>query len=238
MVNTEPKVLPCHVGIIMDGNGRWAKQRGLPRKAGHKQGAQTFENIVKHASKCGVPFLTVYAFSSENRKRPQDEVDAILALLGEYLGRLERNKDAAGRIQFLGDIEWLDSDLRERIRTIEEKSRDREGMTLNIAFNYGGRDEILRAAKELALRYALGTLPDLNVVTEDTFGSLLYTVGQPDVDLVIRTSGEMRISNFLLWQSAYAEYVFTETLWPDFSPTHFDKALASFAGRERRMGGI
>ena len=234
----QSKGLPRHVGIIMDGNGRWAKKRGLPRSMGHRQGAKTFEKIVERARERGVEYLTVYAFSTENRTRPTDEINTIKGLLRQYIDNIEKYRDDPTiRLHFLGDISWLgDEYVLGKIAEIEAdyiKLSDAK-FTLNIAFNYGGRDEILRAVKKIAADYP-NTADNL---TEQDFSRYLYTAGQPDIDLVIRTSGELRTSNFLLWQSAYAEYIFTETLWPDFSPKHFDAALEEFSRRERRIGGV
>lgn len=230
--------MPVHVGIIMDGNGRWAKKRGLPRNIGHKQGAQAFSDIAKHAAKIGIKYLTVYAFSTENWRRPPDEVAAIMDLLRSYLSDADKYKKENMRTVILGDLSPLDADMRASIANIEQSSRNNTGMTLGIALNYGGRDEILRAARRIAREFAAGQIASLSHVDEQMFTDCLYTAGQPDVDLVIRTSGESRISNFLLWQSAYAEYVFTDVLWPDFSPKHFDAAIREYALRIRRMGGI
>jgi len=232
--------LPIHVGIIMDGNGRWAKSRGLPRAAGHKQGARTFERIVRHAKKRGISYLTVYAFSTENRTRPEAEIHAIKGLLRDYLGEIEKNKEGGSRVHFLGDVSWIaDDKMLDKIAEIErEYSGSGAAFTLNIAFNYGGRDEILRAAKIFAKEYCSKSGDKIDSLKESDFSRYLYTSGQPDVDLVIRTSGEQRISNFLLWQAAYAEYIFTEKLWPDFTPKDFDAALTQYAARIRRMGGV
>ncbi|MFV0400093.1 MAG: polyprenyl diphosphate synthase [Oscillospiraceae bacterium] len=229
--------LPLHVGIIMDGNGRWATKRSLPRKAGHREGAKAFEKIVEHAAKRGVKHLTVYAFSTENFSRPPDEVEAVMDLMRSYLNdrRKSRNKDV--RTIFIGSREGLAPDIVESIRLLEEDSRAKTGMIINVAFNYGGKQEVLRAAKELARRHAQGAL-ELEAFGEDDFDELLYTAGQPPVDLLIRTSGEERLSNFLIWQSAYSEFVFTPVLWPDFTPAEFDKALEEYAGRHRRIGGL
>jgi len=229
-----------HVGIIMDGNGRWAKSRGLPRAAGHKRGAHAFERIVRHAKSRGIPYLTVYAFSTENHTRPESEILAIKGLLRDYLGEIEKHKENGSRVHFLGDVSWLsDSAMLSKIASIERDYEHSDGVfTLNIAFNYGGRDEILRAAKNLAKEHRAKSEDEIDSLTENEFSRYLYTSGQPEVDLIIRTSGEQRISNFLLWQAAYAEYIFTEKLWPDFTPRDFDDALAEFALRNRRMGGV
>jgi undecaprenyl diphosphate synthase len=197
-----------------------------------------FGNIARHAAKTGIEALTVYAFSTENWKRPDNEVGGIMNLLREYLGDSERYASDNMRMRILGEKDRLDDDIREKIADIETRSANHTGMRLNIALNYGGRGEILTAAKRLAELYAAKAVPDLDAVSEADFGNLLYTAGLPDVDLIIRTSGEYRISNFLLWQSAYAEYVFPDVLWPDFTAKHFDAALAEYAGRGRRMGGV
>jgi len=226
------------VGVIMDGNGRWAKSRGLPRAAGHRQGAKAFERIVRHAKKRGVACLTVYAFSTENKERPIEEVEALKGLLIDYLDNIAAHNKDDSRVHFLGDIQWLANEKTlTKIAEIEREYTRRAGyFTLNIAFNYGGRDEILRAAKRLVKDYRSKSEHELDAFTQADFSRYLYTAGQPDVDLVIRTSGEMRISNFLLWQAAYAEYVFTRKLWPDFTPNDFDEALTEYAKRSRRMG--
>ncbi|GHU80767.1 isoprenyl transferase [Clostridia bacterium] len=230
--------IPRHVGLIMDGNGRWARQRGLPRTAGHKYGADAFTKIARHAAKRGVRYLTAYAFSTENWSRPPEEVGAIMDLLRGFLGDYKKYRKDNMRMNVLGDAAPLAPDIQELIGRIHGESRDNTGMTLNIALNYGGRDEILHAAKALLRRYESGDISDIDSLSGDDFAAGLYTAGMPDVDLVIRTSGERRISNFLLWQSAYAEYVFPDVLFPDFSVSHFDEALREYAGRSRRMGGI
>ena len=230
--------LPRHIGIIMDGNGRWAKKRGMPRSMGHRQGAKTFEKIVEQARERGIEYLTVYAFSTENRGRPPEEIGAIKNLLRQYIDNTDKYRnDKTMRLHFLGDVSWIDDEYvlgkigeLERIYT----ERGNTAFTLNIAFNYGGRDELLRAMRLIAADYPQGA----EKLTEQDVSQYLYTAGQPEVDLVIRTSGEIRISNFMLWQAAYAEYIFTDTLWPDFSPEHFDAALLEYSRRERRIGGI
>jgi undecaprenyl diphosphate synthase len=221
----------------MDGNGRWAKARGLPRGIGHREGARAFERIVRHAQKTGIGYLTAYAFSTENQGRPADEIAAIKRLFEEYLKRTDDFRREDARLHFLGDLSWVgDPKVLARIAEIEAEYRERESaFTLNIAFNYGGRAELLRAAARIARDYAGGGLA-LESLDESLFGGYLYTAGQPDVDLVIRTSGELRTSNFLPWQASYAEYVFTDTLWPDFKPADFDQALLEYSARERRMG--
>ena len=230
--------LPVHIGIIMDGNGRWAKRRGLPRRAGHAQGAQTFRSITKYCEKRGIRYLTVYAFSTENWSRPQAEVDAIMNLLRDYLKEsLSDFTKENIRTRFIGDRTPLAADIRELMAEAEELTREKTGMVLNIAVNYGGRQEIVQAARSLASDVAQGRLsPD--EVTEETLSARMYTGNQPDPDLILRPSGETRTSNFLLWQSAYAEYLFMDVLWPDFKPADLDRALEEYAHRNRRFGGV
>lgn len=231
-------MLPEHIGIIMDGNGRWAQKRGLPRSAGHKQGARTFREIVRYCRSIGIRYLTVYAFSTENWKRPQSEIDAIMNLLRDYLDELERHSDEEqGVLRFIGDMAPLVEDLRQRITDVQERTAGREGITVNIALNYGGRHEIVHAVQQAVSLARQGTLTP-EAVDEALVDSLMYTAGQPPVDLIIRPSGEQRISNFLLWQGAYAEFVFMDVLWPDFTPGDLDRAIAEFQRRSRRFGGI
>lgn len=230
-------VLPKHIGIIMDGNGRWAKLRGLPRTAGHKMGAKTFKNITRYCNKIGVKYLTVYAFSTENWKRPKEEVDTIIGILKEYLSDAENFKHENVRTKFIGDLSVFDDEVRTKIAECEEQSEDFTGLNLNIAINYGGRNEIIFATKEIAKQVHSGKI-DINDIDQLLFSDFLYTKGQPEVDLIIRPSGEYRLSNFMLWQSAYAEYIFMDILWPDFSEKNLDKALADFAKRNRRFGGV
>ena len=231
-------MLPEHIGIIMDGNGRWAQKRGLPRSAGHKQGARTFREIVRYCRSIGIRYLTVYAFSTENWKRPQSEIDAIMNLLRDYLDELERHSDEEqGVLRFIGDMAPLAEDLRQRIADVQERTAGREGITVNIALNYGGRHEIVHAVQQAVSLARQGALTP-EAVDETLVDSLMYTAGQPPVDLIIRPSGEQRISNFLLWQGAYAEFVFMDVLWPDFTPGDLDRAIAEFQRRSRRFGGI
>lgn len=231
-------LLPTHIGIIMDGNGRWAQKRGLPRSAGHKQGARVFRNIVRYCREIGIGYLTVYAFSTENWKRPQSEIDAIMDLLRDYLDELERHGDEQqGVLRFIGDMEPLAEDLRLRIAEVQERTAGREGIVVNIALNYGGRAEIVHAVQQAVRLSRQGSLAE-EAVDEALVDSLMYTVGQPPVDLIVRPSGEQRISNFLLWQGAYAELVFMDVLWPDFTPGDLDQAIAEFRRRSRRFGGI
>ena len=230
--------LPRHVAIIMDGNGRWAKRRGLPRTAGHAAGAENFRTIATYCKEIGLEYLTVYAFSTENWKRPVEEVSAIMGLLKKYLleaiGRMERDRV---KMRFFGDLSPLSAELRELCLETEEISKRYEGCQVNICLNYGGRDELLRAARAFALDCQEGRA-DPGHLTEAAFGQYLYSAGVPDPDLVIRPSGEVRISNFLLWQSAYAEFYFTDVLWPDFSKEELHRALAAYQGRSRRFGGV
>ncbi len=233
------RLVPTNLGIIMDGNGRWAKKRGLPRQAGHVTGAQTFRKITKYCEKCGVRYLTVYAFSTENWKRPQDEVDAIMNLLRQYLKEsLADFQQENIRVRFIGDRESLAEDIRALMLEAEETTSHKDGMTLNIALNYGGQQEITAAARVLAARVQAGELNPEDI-DEDTLRQALYTEDQPPVDLILRPSGEYRLSNFLIWQSAYAEFVFMEDiLWPDFKESDLDRAFEEFARRNRRFGGV
>ena len=230
--------MPKHVGIIMDGNGRWAQKQGLPRSAGHKKGAQVFEQVVKDCSAMGIEVITAYAFSTENWKRPKDEVDAIMRLLGSYLDRLEKfHREENGRLRFLGDKSALDPDLRQKMERAEAESAANTGIQVNIAVNYGGRAELVRAAQELARKACRNEIsPD--DITEEMLSDHLYTAGQPDPDLIVRPSGEERLSNFMVWQSAYAEFVFMDVLWPDFNREHLIQAIWQYARRNRRFGGV
>ena len=233
-----PRLVPQNLGIIMDGNGRWAKKRGLPRQAGHVTGAQVFRKITKYCEKCGVKFLTVYAFSTENWKRPQEEVDAIMNLLRQYLKEsLADFQQENIRTRFIGDRSALAEDILELIREAEETTAHKTGMTLNIALNYGGQQELTAAAQALARRVQAGeiTAEDIN---EEMLGAALYTEDQPPVDLILRPSGEYRLSNFLIWQSAYAEFVFMDVLWPDFTEADLERAFEEYARRNRRFGGV
>lgn len=233
-----PQILPAHLGIIMDGNGRWAKRRGLPRSAGHAAGAANFKKITRYCSKIGIRYLTVYAFSTENWTRPAEEVSALMTLFRKYLEEALRDfRDDDIVVRFLGDTAAFPPELQTLIRETEEISAARTGMVLNIAMNYGGRAELVRAVRSIAERVRSGELaPD--AITDETVSSALYTAGQPDPDLIIRPSGEHRTSNFLLWQSAYAEYVIMDVLWPDFGPDDLNAALREYANRSRRFGGV
>lgn len=232
-----PEHMPEHIGIIMDGNGRWAEKRKLPRSAGHKSGASNFKSITKYAARIGVKYLTMYAFSTENWSRPDAEINALMILFRQYLEEALRDfLDENIKVRFLGDVSKFPKKLRELIAEVEEVSENRTGMTLNLAMNYGGRAEILRAVNGIAAQVQSGeiALP----VTEEMIEERLYTFGQPDPDLIIRPSGEQRLSNFLVWQSAYAEFVFFDILWPDFKHSDLDKAIEIYSHRKRRFGGI
>lgn len=230
--------LPAHIGIIMDGNGRWAKKRGLPRKAGHSAGAKTFRKITRYCSDIGIKYLTVYAFSTENWKRPQDEVNSLMKLFKSYLEEaLEDFKDDSIVVKFIGDKLPFSDDLRSLMIENEESSKDRDGMVLNIAMNYGSRDEIVRAVKNICNDVKNGS-KSIENIDEQMISDYLYTAGQPDPDLVIRPSGEYRISNFMLWQSAYTEFVIMNKLWPDFETSDLDEALITYSNRNRRYGGV
>mgnify|MGYP003980732801 CR=1 FL=1 len=227
---------PVHVAIIMDGNGRWAKARGLPRVAGHQRGAEAVRAAVENCQSIGVRYLTLYAFSSENWKRPATEVDDLMGLLRHYLSREVNQLHKSGvRLRCIGERQGLAKDIIRLIEDAEEKTRDNQGLTLQIAVNYGGQNEILSACRSLAGEVADGKLtPD--EISEEMFADHLHTAGIPDPDLLIRTSGEKRLSNFLLWQAAYAELVFVDALWPDFSKDELVRAIEEYHGRDRRYG--
>lgn len=234
-------ILPRHIGVIMDGNGRWATKRGLDRPEGHKAGAETFRRITDYAVELGIEAMTFYAFSTENWKRPQTEVNAIMGLFREFLEeaqeREEENESKGYRMKFLGDMSALPEDIAALFEQLERSSYGKKRMTVNLAVNYGGRAEITSAAKALASKAAKGELDPENI-TEDDISALLYTAGQPDPDLIIRPGGESRLSNFLIWQAAYSEFWFTDILWPDFTPDDLDTAILDFCKRNRRFGGV
>ena len=237
-VQVDMSRLPRHVAIIMDGNGRWAKKRGLPRKAGHAAGAETFRTIATYAKELGLEYLTVYAFSTENWKRPEDEVSSIMGLLERYLHEaIETMAKDKVKMAFFGDLSPLSPKLRDLCRQTEEISKGYDGCQVNICFNYGGRAELIRAAAEFARQCQQG-LARPEDLTEEKLGNLLYSAGVPDPDLVIRPSGEVRISNFLLWQSAYSEFYFTDVLWPEFTKEELLRAIADYQNRSRRFGGV
>ena len=230
--------LPRHVAVIMDGNGRWAQKRGLPRTAGHKAGAETFRTIATYCKDLGLDYLTVYAFSTENWKRPQTEVDAIMGLLDQYLHEsIEKMARDQIRLKFFGDTTVLSPKLQKLIAETDEITKHIEGFQANICLNYGGRDEIVRAAKRFARDCMEGKCsPD--ELSEATFPNYLWSAGIPDPELLIRPGGEMRVSNYLLWQIAYSEIYVTDTLWPDFGKGELDKALVWYQTRDRRFGGL
>ncbi len=229
--------LPVHIAIIMDGNGRWAKKRFLPRKFGHKAGADTLENITKAADKLGVKHLTVYAFSTENWKRTEEEVKGIMDLLRSYLDRYIAKADKENiKIDIIGEKSRLDADIQEKIKKIESLSADKPGLNLHIALNYGGRDDILRGVQKIAKKVEAGELK-ADDITEEMISESLDTGFYPDPELVIRTSGEERISNFLLWQIAYSEFVFNKKLWPDYTEEDLYEDICYYQNRDRRFGG-
>ena len=230
--------IPNHVAIILDGNGRWAKSKGMPRNYGHVQGAKTVEVICEEAYRMGIQYLTVYAFSTENWNRPQDEVDALMKLLRNYMKTcLTTAKKNRMCVRVIGDKTRLDEDIRSRIAELEESTKDNDGLHFQIALNYGGRDEIVRAVKKLAKEAAEGTLKPSDI-SEQMVSDTLDTAGIPEPDLLIRTCNEQRISNFLLWQLAYTEFYFTPIAWPDFSKEELVKAIEAYNHRDRRSGGI
>ena len=230
--------IPQHVAIILDGNGRWAKAKGMPRNYGHVQGAKTVEVICEEAYRMGIQYLTVYAFSTENWNRPKDEVDALMKLLRNYmktcLSTAEKNRMC---VRIIGDKTRLEPDLQERIAQLEEATRNNDGLHFQVAINYGGRDEILRGVKKLAEKVQKGELSTADL-TEELLGEALDTAGIPDPDLMIRTCNEQRISNFLLWQLAYTEFYFTPVAWPDFTKEELIKAIEAYNKRDRKYGGL
>ena len=230
--------IPKHIAIIMDGNGRWAKKRKLPRTMGHKAGVETIRRIIKESNRLGVKYLTLYAFSTENWKRPSDEVSALMKLLVEYFRKeLKELNENDVVIKISGDITRLPKDAEEEILKAIETTKNNNGVVLNIAFNYGGRDEIIRAMKLVYEEVKSGKI-DINSINEETFENYLYTKGMPDPDLIIRPSGEQRISNFLLWQCAYSEFWYSNICWPDFTEEHLRKAIYDYQHRDRRYGGV
>lgn len=230
--------VPQHIGIIMDGNGRWAKKRGMPRNLGHTQGSKAVRKICEEAWKFGVKYLTIYAFSTENWSRPKEEIDALMKILRNYLkDAVKQCTDNNMRVRIIGDYSVLPEDMITSIKRLEEVSSENTGLQFQIALNYGGRDELLRAVKRAAAKLAAEGKTIEDMTTED-IGSSLDTAGIPDPDLIIRTSGEQRLSNFLMWQSAYAELYFTDTLWPDFNKKALEEAILYYGSRERRFGGL
>lgn len=234
----ENRILPQHIGVIMDGNGRWAQKKGLPRSAGHTAGVANFKAVAKYANKIGIKYMSAYAFSTENWNRPQEEVDALMNLFEKYLKDTIRdfNEDNI-KVRFIGDTSILSNKIQSLIEETKEICKTKTGMVLNIAINYGGKDELVMATKKVAEEVVSGNL-DIDNIDKAAIDKHLYTSSQPDVDLVIRTSGEYRVSNFLLWQAAYAEYYITDTLWPDFKAENLEVAIDDFCQRNRRFGGI
>jgi len=231
-------VIPKHIAIIMDGNGRWAKARGKKRTAGHREGSKTLKKICRDAYELGVSYVTVYAFSTENWKRTEEEVDFLMKLLRQYLkDSLKESKENNMCIKVIGDTEGLPIDIQKRIKELEEVSEQYDGLNLQIALNYGGRDEIVRAVKKIHKRIELGEI-NYTAIDENFISEQLDTAGIPDPDLMIRTSGEVRLSNFLLWQLAYAEFYFTEKYWPDFDKEALEEAIIMYNKAERRFGGL
>ena len=232
----EEKSVPQHVAIILDGNGRWAKSKGMPRNYGHVQGAKTVEVICEEAYRMGIQYLTVYAFSTENWNRPADEVDALMGLLRKYMKTCLKTAAKNNMcVRVIGEKSRLDEDIRKRINELENATRDNTGLHFQIAINYGGRDEIVRAVRKLADQVRTGELSP-EAITEQSFDNALDTAGIPEPDLLIRTCNEQRISNFLLWQLAYTEFYFTPVAWPDFSKEELEKAVEAYNKRDRRYG--
>lgn len=230
--------IPKHIGIIMDGNGRWAKERNLPRTMGHKAGVETIRRILKECNRLGVRYLTLYAFSTENWKRPKDEVSALMTLLVDYLkGELDELHRNDVVINYVGNITKLPQLAQEALMSAKEKTRDNTGVQMNLALNYGGREEILHGVRDVVRAVSAGEL-NIEDLTEESFKDYLYTKGQPDPELIIRPSGELRISNFLLYQGAYSELWFNKINWPDFTEEHLRMAISDYQKRDRRFGGV
>ena len=235
-MNFDKNNMPKHIAIIMDGNRRWAKAKGKPASFGHKEGAKTLEKIVRYANKIGLGYITVYAFSTENWKRTKDEVKALMLLLQNYLDDYSKRADTENiRVKILGDISALSEGMQKSIINCMERTKDNTGVTFNIALNYGGRNEILKAVKEIAKKVKNGEI-DVDDIEEETISEHLYTKNEPDPDLVIRTSGELRLSNFLTWQSVYSELLFVQKNWPDFGEEDLDKAIVEYQKRTRNFG--
>lgn len=237
ITETLPSVLPKHIAFIMDGNGRWAKKRMLPRTLGHSEGAKTFKDIVTYCREIGIRYVSFYAFSTENWKRPKEEVSAIMKLFKQYIADARNYFKQEIRFIFLGDKAMFTPDICEDMISLEEDSKHFDKMTILLAINYGGRDDIVHACKGVCKKVQNGEI-SIDDINEDTIETQLYTQDASPVDLLIRTSGEYRISNFLLWQSAYAEFYFTDVLWPDFNRGELNKAIIEFANRNRRFGGV
>lgn len=234
----DDKSLPVHIAIFMDGNGRWASRRGLPRSAGHREGANNLKKIVRYSDEIGIKYLTVYAFSTENWSRPKEEVDALMSLLLEFLKNAD--KEIAGKnikIKVIGDSNGLTEEIKREIVRVTESTKKNNGLTLVIALNYGSRSEIVEMVRRIAVEVKRGGL-DIDAINEQLVANYLYTAGIPDPDLVIRPSGENRLSNFLLWQSSYAEFWYSDILWPDFSRKDLLEAIEVYKNRNRRYGGV
>ena len=229
----QPRNIPTHIAIIMDGNGRWAKRQGLPRTAGHAAGSRKFKEIARYCNKIGVKYLTVYAFSTENWKRPKEEVDAIMNLFRDYLRDSANFKSENIMLSFIGDREGMPDDIKKLMEQAEFDSKDATGLKVYMAINYGGRDELVHAVRDIVRE---GISPE--EITEDAISERIYTKDYPDPELVIRPSGEYRLSNFLIWQSAYSEFWFSNVLWPDFTPADLEKAIDDYNQRNRRFGGV
>ncbi|MEG1002402.1 isoprenyl transferase [Clostridium sp.] len=237
-ISLDMDAIPKHIAIIMDGNGRWAKKRKLPRTMGHKAGVETIRRILKEADKLGVRYMTLYAFSTENWKRPKDEVNALMKLLIQYLRQEINELHSNGvKINVLGDIDRLPKECQEEIEKSVIKTKDNEGITMNIALNYGGRDEILKAVKAISEEVLKGNI-NVEDIDEEIMENYLYTKGVPDPDIIIRPSGEQRLSNFLLWQCAYSEFWYSNICWPDFKEEDLHRAIYDFQKRDRRFGGV
>ena len=232
----DKQFMPKHIAIIMDGNRRWARAKGKPAGFGHKEGAKTLEKIVRYANKIGLEYITVYAFSTENWKRAEEEVKALMTLLQNYLDDYSKRADTENiKVKILGDISVLSEEMQKSIKRCMERTKDNTGVTFNIALNYGGRDEILKAVKNIAKEVKDGNL-EIENITEELISNNLYTQGQPDPDLLIRTSGELRLSNFLPWQLVYSEFLFIDKNWPDFEEEDLDKAIIEYQKRTRKFG--
>ena len=237
-INGKMLTIPEHVAIIMDGNGRWAKKRFMPRSYGHVQGSKVVEKVIRAAGEMGIKYLTVYAFSTENWRRPEEEVGTLMKLLNNYLDDcIKKCKKNNMKVKVIGEIHRLDKELQEKIVRLEEESKDYDGIQFTMALNYGSRDEMIRAMRKMTKDVQKGILKEEDI-TEEQFSRYLDTAGMPDPDLMIRTSGEERLSNFMMWQLAYTEFYFTDVLWPDFGKEELIKAIEYFNGRDRRFGAV
>lgn len=237
-INGNMLTIPQHVAIIMDGNGRWAKKRFMPRSYGHVQGSKVVEKVIRAAGEMGIKYLTVYAFSTENWKRPEEEVGTLMKLLNNYLDDcIKKCKKNNMRVKVIGEIHRLSPELQEKIVRLEEESKEYDGIQFTMALNYGSRDEMVRAMRKMTADIKKGVIVE-DEITEELFASYLDTAGMPDPDLMIRTSGEERLSNFMMWQLAYTEFYFTDVLWPDFGKEELIKAIEYYNGRDRRFGAV